>query len=213
MRAKTLIPTVREEDHVTEGRDKLLRALDDSRRAVHLCLDDQLWLPALILVYALLDALAWVGKRGGSQPDVTRDDFIRWCDRYLLVPPSATFSAVDLYAARCGLVHSNTAESRLMRQGQARPVWYDLPTGQSLVPIRTVSSQMPVIIPVQGLVDAVFRAAESLFVAAVDADRELAREVWARANVYYDVGTLSADAADGRKRPRTGREHQPGGDA
>jgi len=30
----------------------------------------------------------------------------------------------DLYAARCGLLHSGSAESRLSREGKASPLWY-----------------------------------------------------------------------------------------
>lgn len=171
-----------------EGREKFMRALAQARQAITLSFNERLWLPTLVLMYALIDAMAWL-SRDPAREDVTREDFIAWCDRYLLVPPDPACSGVDLYAARCGIVHSHVAESRLMRDGQARPLWYELPTGETLIPIHTSSQLIASTIRLQPFIARVFGAADS-FLAAVDTDPQFANLVWERADLYYDVGVM-----------------------
>lgn len=91
--------------------------------AVELLLQEQLPLPALLILYSGIDIMASLG-RPASQPRVTRTDFYRWVDDYLLPGSRLQCTSVDLYAARCGLLHSYYAESDLSRQRQARQIWY-----------------------------------------------------------------------------------------
>jgi hypothetical protein len=65
--------------------------------------------------------MAWVGLKEG---DVTRTDFKKWVDRYLLAGTSLRCNSDDLYSARCGLLHSHAAESSSTRKGKAREIWY-----------------------------------------------------------------------------------------
>jgi hypothetical protein len=97
--------------------------LDKLRVATNLCLENGLMMPALMLLYATIDCMAWL-DRDLSHDDVKRDDFLRWVDRHLLPNGAIPCTAIDLYAARCAILHSYTAESLLSRQGQARQIWY-----------------------------------------------------------------------------------------
>ena len=78
---------------------------------------------ALILIYCTIDILAWL-TRPTSQPDVQRKDFISWVEKYILPNTSLTCNAIDLYAARCALVHSYISESKLSREGKAKQIFY-----------------------------------------------------------------------------------------
>lgn len=78
---------------------------------------------AVTLMFAAVDALAALRRPIGQQ-DTTRMDFIAWVDRYLNPQRTLDCTAVDLYAARCGVLHTYSAESRLERQGEARRVIY-----------------------------------------------------------------------------------------
>ena len=60
---------------------------------------------AMILVYSGIDAFAWLNRPGNIE-DVRRTDFEQWVDTYLLPDSGLNCSSSDLYAARCGLVHS-----------------------------------------------------------------------------------------------------------
>lgn len=78
---------------------------------------------AVTLMFATIDALAALCRSIG-QHDTTRQDFIDWSDRYLCPERTLGCSSVDLYAARCGVLHTYSAESRLERQGEARRIFY-----------------------------------------------------------------------------------------
>ncbi|HEX8454948.1 MAG TPA: hypothetical protein VF647_22920 [Longimicrobium sp.] len=76
---------------------------------------------ALILLYSAIDAVAWASLPSG---DVTRSAFCNWADQYMDPQSSLGCSSEDLYAARCSMVHSSTAESKMSREGRARELWY-----------------------------------------------------------------------------------------
>jgi hypothetical protein len=174
------------------GRQKVLAAIETTHRAVDRCVADELWLPCLVLLYAGIDSMAWLA-RDPADEDVTRGDFVRWCEAYLLRPPTPHCSGVDLYGARCGILHSHAAGSRLMREGQARPLWYELPTGETLIPVHSSSALLATTVRLEPFVQSVFVGCSS-FVAAADADPKLGQQVWQRADQYYDH-TVPARAA------------------
>ena len=95
----------------------------DLMSAIEMTLSEKKHLPALILIYSTLDILAWL-NRPARQKDVKKRDFIAWVDLYLLPGSSLFCQAIDLYAARCGILHSLQAESKLSREGNAKQVWY-----------------------------------------------------------------------------------------
>ncbi|HXA19533.1 MAG TPA: hypothetical protein VN380_21265 [Thermoanaerobaculia bacterium] len=95
--------------------------------AIEFCLKSNFWEPALILIYAGIDSMAWLNLPEGKH-DVTATEFIQWCNRYLLLPEDAELRAEDLYAARCGLLHSYTAESRRYREKKVTKLFYSRET-------------------------------------------------------------------------------------
>jgi len=76
-----------------------------------------------MLAYAMIDIMAWL-DRDVKHKDVQQDDFIKWVETYLLPNSQLSCTAIDLYAARCSLLHSYSAESRLSRQGRASEIFY-----------------------------------------------------------------------------------------
>jgi hypothetical protein len=91
--------------------------------SIELCLRNHFTAPSLILTYATIDIMAWLDRDENHQ-DVQRDDFIRWVETYLLPSSQLPCTAIDLYAARCSLLHSYSAESKLSREGKANLVFY-----------------------------------------------------------------------------------------
>lgn len=79
--------------------------------------------PALILVYSALD-IAGSLLRPKTQADTTGEDFKKWVECYVLSGSSLPTTSDDLWAARCGLLHTNTPDSRNSRSGKAREVHY-----------------------------------------------------------------------------------------
>jgi len=75
---------------------------------------------ALMLVFTTIDQMAWVALPGDG--DVKGKDFMAWVSTYMLGRNDAGLEAVtpgDLWGARCGLLHTATAESSSLKNGTA----------------------------------------------------------------------------------------------
>jgi hypothetical protein len=94
------------------------------------CFKDGRILPGLVLLYATIDIVASL-DRPVSKENADRKDFMSWVDAYVLRGSSLRSSATDLYAARCGLLHTYTPESRLSREGTAKEIYYAWGTGKA----------------------------------------------------------------------------------
>jgi hypothetical protein len=88
---------------------------------IEVCLEKKLVRSALILIYAGIDAVAWLDS---MDTDATRSSFLVWVDNYLLKVKPLGCTALDLYAARCGLLHTLTPDSRLSSEGKVRQILY-----------------------------------------------------------------------------------------
>ena len=96
----------------------------------HLAADDIL--PALILLYSQIDAIAWLGRPAATPAEPAGPVFEDWVRKYVLVH-GETATPVDLWGARCAVLHTQTPESRVMRTRGARPIWYRLQNTRALV--------------------------------------------------------------------------------
>lgn len=90
-------------------------------RAVDLCITNKLITPALVLLYSAIDIAASIER---VPSESTKASFIRWIDQYLLPGSSLGCTALDLYAARCGVVHALSPSSDLFRSGKAKQIVY-----------------------------------------------------------------------------------------
>lgn len=77
-----------------------------------------------MLIYSCIDILGWL-DRPKEKLDNTREDFVNWVERYMDPDSSLKCSALDLYAARCSVLHTNTpSSSYLFRDGKAKKIFY-----------------------------------------------------------------------------------------
>lgn len=93
------------------------------RKAPGVCLQNKYWLSAVKLIYSGIDNLAWL-SRVHDRLNVEKKDFKDFVNKYLLPSSGLRCSSEELYSARCGLLHSNTAESKISRSGMARYLSY-----------------------------------------------------------------------------------------
>ncbi len=90
--------------------------------AAELCICANLNTAALILLYSGIDAASWLCS---EDPDgQIQDYFVSWVEKYILSTGRFECSALDLWGARCGIVHSLSASSRSSRKGKAREILY-----------------------------------------------------------------------------------------
>jgi hypothetical protein len=90
---------------------------------MRVCLSEGYIGSALVLAYSLIDVLAWLGLPD-SKDDVLPDDFIAWAEKYVIPFGNVECKGKDLYAARCGVLHTFTPSSKRVRQGRAVPIVY-----------------------------------------------------------------------------------------
>jgi hypothetical protein len=106
------------------GIDAVLKSIEtvfnDVLRAIDLCVKAELKLPALLLIYTLIDIAGWLDGKGAN----VRERFTTWVDTYLLPNSPLSCNSADLYGARCGLLHTYSASSDLSTAGKARKLFY-----------------------------------------------------------------------------------------
>lgn len=144
------------------ARDPLMNIIHRGiKEPIRLLLEKHFLEAALKLVFSGIDTMTFLGLPADAI-EVTGADFIAWCDRYLQLPGRESVSSVELYGARCGLLHCHSGESRAHRQGTARLLhWRD-----QGVPVRYRPDIDPdlVLVSVQALADAFFEAVDRFLV-------------------------------------------------
>ncbi len=100
--------------------NNILQHLGELQEAIGDCLARRQHFATLILIYAAIDIVASIESKTGSN----KPSFIRWAGSYLIPAMPLACTALELYAARCGILHTMTAESDLSRSGQARAIYY-----------------------------------------------------------------------------------------
>lgn len=156
------------------GRQTLDRQVVRLTKAIHLLWDQDLVVPALMLLYATIDGLAWLQRRN-PKGDSDGDDFRGWVDRYLLPGWDRTLTSETLWAARCALLHSQAAESRKSRVGEVPEIWYRW-NDIGIVPIGANVPTHPVVVHPRQFIEKFDEAVVS-FRAAMEHDAELGRQV------------------------------------
>ncbi|MDA7417463.1 hypothetical protein PGB34_13920 [Xenophilus arseniciresistens] len=114
----------------------------------------------LILVYSGIDAMSHLTMPDGKNK-VTRADFVAWAEKYLQFRdadknPTLTLPGIELYAARCALVHTYSSEAELHKEGKVkRQIGY----GDEFLPEIAEKADIEhlVIVSIRGLVDAFAR--------------------------------------------------------
>ena len=90
--------------------------------AAELCISANLNTAALILLYSAIDAASWLCA---EDPDgQVQDHFVPWVEKYLLSTGRFECTALDLWGARCGIVHTLSPSSRLSRKERVREILY-----------------------------------------------------------------------------------------
>ncbi len=140
-------------------------------------------LSTLILVYSGIDILASLERQSGEG---TKSAFVRWAENYLLNNTSLLCTGLELYGARCGVLHTFTAESDLSRSGSIRPIIYA--TGDATaVDLQTTVVRLnrnEVAIHLDDLVEA-FRLGTASYLEDLAQDSQRARAVQTAAGIWF----------------------------
>jgi len=97
--------------------------INNTTKAIKLLQKEKLQVQALILLYSLIDAISFLAMDSNKKTN-TRTDFMNWVDNYIIPILGYDITSLDLYAARCGILHASIAESKLILEGNAAPIFY-----------------------------------------------------------------------------------------
>jgi len=100
----------------------LYHAFPQIFKSIKLSIDNNLPLPSLMLIFAGIDISGWLGAETASLK--TRESFTQWVDLYMLPCAAIPCSSIDLYSARCSILHTLTPDSDLSRSGKAKQIAY-----------------------------------------------------------------------------------------
>jgi hypothetical protein len=128
---------------------------------------------AVVLIYSCIDSLAAL-TRPKNQKDTNRKFFKKWVDDYLRPDLPKTISAEDLYAARCGILHTYSQDSSLRREGKAKAIIYFWKNG----PNPNAEISLPsdaIVIAIEDLLQCLDEGIVR-FLLAVDTDDELKKK-------------------------------------
>lgn len=90
--------------------------------AAELCTKANLNTPALVLLYSAIDMASWICA---ENPDGSiQDYFVAWVEKFIFPIERFGCSALDLWAARCAIIHTMSPSSRLSRAGKVRQIIY-----------------------------------------------------------------------------------------
>jgi hypothetical protein len=160
-----------------------LSAIDD-------CLKAERQLPALVLMYSLIDSLAWAAS--DQSVAETKIRFESWVSTWLLphMPKSnPQITPTDLYAARCALIHTGTGISRLSKSKRAKRLLYAWGSAKTTLVERTIvvtgSADEYAVLHCEKFFRAIRKGLKN-FVASADNDPQLAARLQDAASVQYD---------------------------
>lgn len=173
----------------------LTRALEQLIAAIQVRLEKKLNTPALLLLYSGIDIVGWLHADDPTNP--VRNRFIEWVDTYLLQARPLQCTSLELYAARCGLVHSFSPDSGLTERGEARKIVYawgtsNFRTLEEMIAVAKMGGYVAV--QLETLVEA-FALGVNQFLKELDLDPMESARVQKRAQKFF-ISLPEQDAQD-----------------
>ena len=93
--------------------EKFHKFINEQNKALKLLYDNNLHMPFLMILYTTIDIFGYISG----------NDFDGFVNKYMS-EKLEDVTAVDLWGARCGILHSNSPESRHSKKGKARQILY-----------------------------------------------------------------------------------------
>ena len=136
--------------------------------------------------------MAWL-SRDPHDSDVTRNDFIRWVNEFMLPGSGLACTAEELYSSRCNLIHSYAPEWGTgvnRRERETRKINYAWSKGSGAVLESHVSKQpekdKTVLVYTDELVNSLKMAIER-FSSSLSFNRALSELVYERSEKYFNI--------------------------
>ncbi|MDR6776277.1 hypothetical protein J2W98_000524 [Paenibacillus peoriae] len=130
-----------------------------------MCYENKSFRAAIILIYSGIDAMAALDIPCG-QTVSGRNDFIKWCDRYLKFKSMEKITGTELYAARCGIIHTYSSESDFLKRENCRQIGYMDRSAMDVIYKPDIDETL-VMVSVEALINAFFSAINEFLIEAL----------------------------------------------
>jgi len=97
--------------------------------AIHLLSEENLYDHCLILIYSSIDVLGLLNAED-DVPSANITTFKAWAKKYMKLD-QLNITETDIYSARCGLLHTHTAQSNISKNKRAKELIYLLKKNES----------------------------------------------------------------------------------
>ena len=158
--------------------------------------------PCLTLLYSGIDIVSSLDRQGKTP----KEAFLEWTEKYLLSKKKFECTSLEIYAARCGLVHTFTSQSNLTRSKKARSIIYSWGSAdpQKLERVRKdLKYDDSVVVHIDDLIEA-FKLGLREFIMEIDNDKEKRKRVSEQSGLWF-VDTEGTVIDDYLKAKRSAR--------
>lgn len=155
-------------------------------KSIRLSIDNTLPLPSLMLIYSGIDISGWLGAETASLK--SRESFTQWVDLYMLPCAAIACSSIDLYSARCSILHTLTPDSDLSRSGTAKRIaytWGDLKPEDFEIEIADKVNKSDLVVLHIGDTFNAFKSGWAKFIESYEKDASVAPLFHERASKFF----------------------------
>jgi len=147
----------------TFNRDPIINVIHKGiKDSIRVAIKNRCYGASVILILSGIDAMAYLDMPG-SQEDVNREDFIDWSEKYIKFPCKEQITGLDLYGARCGMLHNYSSQSKLSREGKCRQIGYMDKSTPEIRYNSNVSKDL-VLVSIEGLATAFFNGIDKFLI-------------------------------------------------
>ena len=162
-------------------------------RAIGTCVNEALPEASLTLIYSGIDTFGLLAA-SADVVDASSKTFMAWCEIYILPRLQSVegdpVTAVDLWGARCGVLHTSTPISNVARAGKAHEMWYQF-LGRAGMNLIMNAKLKPLGLDIQNLAMA-FKEGGLAFLADLKQDQTALQNAEARAQHFLRWGKVVA---------------------
>jgi len=134
----------------------------DIKDPIRIVLKNKKYRSAVMLILTGIDTMAYLSMPANKK---TQDchDFIEWADRYILFEGKEQLIGLELYIARCVILHSYSDYSSIMSLGNCREIEYIDQSNPDAINYNPEESDKIVKVSVGALSDAFFKGTDRFF--------------------------------------------------
>ena len=145
------------------SRDTIINVVHNGiKEGIRVAINNKCYGPAVVLILSGIDTMAYLNMPQ-TQQDVQKKDFVEWSERYIKFPCNEQLTGLDLYGARCGMLHTYSVHSRLSRQGDCRQIGYMDKSIPEIIYNPAVSKEF-VMVSIEGLAIAFFEGIDKFMI-------------------------------------------------